>query len=303
MSDITFYFIRHGYSCSNLNKKSNTKILEKKVNSHLYGDINIVGDSHLTNWGIISSIFAGMYLNDTFFNDLHFDYTFCSPLIRTWETAACMFSGKKYNNFTVGPYLNEIKKVDIKIPYSYSENKKRYDDFLDYISSKNNKSINYIINDLKNSNSIKQQIKNIKKFNIKYDKKKYTNPYEYDGNLNNFIKWFVKNNKNNKKINVAVMCHNTLMVNFLNKHYKYNYYKHTIIDTNNFSFKVNVKNNIIQHPVLFFLGIKNPIGFETEIQKECSLCDLNDNKCNKNKRNVDKKRYIDLIRNKEKYLF
>ena len=93
------------------------------------------------------------------------------------------------------------------------------------------------------------------------------------------------------------------MINFLNEHYNYNYYKHTIIDTNNFSFKVNVKNNIIQHPVLFFLGIKNPIGFEKEIQKECSLCDLNNNKCNKNKRIINKKRYIDLIRNKEKYLY
>ena len=297
MSDVTFYFIRHGYSCSNLNKKTNKKVLGN------------TGDSHLTNWGIISSIFAGMYLNDTFFNDLHFDYTFCSPLIRTWETAACMFSGKKYNTFTVGPYLNEIRKVDIAIPYTYPENEKRYDMFLDYITGKNKKSINYIINDLNNSNSIKQQIKNIKKFNIKYDKKKYTPPYEYDGDLNNFIKWFVKNNKINnknkinKKINVVVICHNTLMVNFLDEHYHYNYYKHTILNTNNFSFKVNVNNNIIQHPVLFFLGIKNPVGFEKEIQEECSLCDLNDNKCNKNKRNVDKKRYMDLIRNKEEYLF
>lgn len=51
MSDVTFYFIRHGYSCSNLHKKTNKKVLGN------------TGDSHLTNWGIISSIFAGMYLH------------------------------------------------------------------------------------------------------------------------------------------------------------------------------------------------------------------------------------------------
>jgi broad specificity phosphatase PhoE len=293
MSDITFHFIRHGYSCSNLNKKSNQKVLGK------------TGDSHLTNWGIISSIFAGMYLNDTFFNNIHFDYTFCSPLIRTWETAACMFSSKKCSTFEVGPYLNEIRKINVITPYTYLENKKRYDTFLDYISGKNNKSINYIINDLNQNHSIKQQIKKIEKFNIKYDKKEYTSNYKYEGDLNKFIKWFIKNNKNdknNKKINVVVICHNILMINFLDEYYDYNCYKNIVLNTNNFSFKVDVKNNIIQHPVLFFLGIKNPVRFEEKIRKECSLCDLNSNKCKKNKKNVYTNMYMDLIRNKEKYL-
>lgn len=291
MSNVTFYFIRHGYSCSNLNKKRKTKMTEEK------------GDSHLTNWGILSSIFTGIYLNDTFFNDIKFDYTYCSPLIRTWETAACMFSDK-YKTFTVGPHLSEIRKDD-KTSYEYKVNQNRFKEFVRYVTSDSEtSSINYLVGNLDKSDIIHKQINNIKKFNVLYSGNKYPESYinVSEGNLEKFIMWFVSKVKSNKKLNVVIICHNTLMIKFLNKYYRYTYYKHNILETNNFSFKVTVKNNKIGHPVLFFLGIKNPIGDENSIDVECSLCNENKNKNNKKCSEKDKNIHTKLLNNREMHL-
>lgn len=98
------------------------------------------------------------------------------------------------------------------------------------------------------------------------------------------------------------------MMNFLEKHYRYAYYKHNILETNNFSFKVTVKNNIIGHPVIFFLGIKNPIGNEDNIDVNCSLC-VKNRKCSntnnskKSNTNSDKNVHMKLIKNSEQYFF
>ena len=284
-NDITFYFIRHGYSCSNLNKKRINKIDKLK------------DDSHLTNWGILSSIYSGLYLQDTFFKDVKFDYTFCSPLIRTWETAACMFSNK-YNNFTVAPFLNEINKgKKSPKPTDYTKNIEEYYKFINYINFTCDKSLSYITENLNNEHLIKKQIKYINKCNIIYDKDKYSSSYTYNGNLEKFIKWFINKKDFSKKMNVLVICHNNLMLNFLDKYHSSNYYKYSVISTNNFSFRVNVTPKKIQEPVIYFLGIKNPIGNEEEIDIDCSLCNLN--KCDsKNDKNI----HLDLIKYTEKYI-
>jgi hypothetical protein len=65
------------------------------------------------------------------------------------------------------------------------------------------------------------------------------------------------------------------MTTFLDKYYDSSNYKYNILYTNNFSFKVLVFNSIIQRPVIYFLGIKNPIGKEENINVDCSLCNLN----------------------------
>ena len=288
MSDITFYFVRHGYSCSNLNRKRINKMDEKS------------GDGHLTNWGILSSIYAGSYLQETFYKDIEFDYTLCSPLIRTWETAACMFSNN-YNNFTVGPFLNEIiDNKSIKKPYEYDINKKRYEQFVDYISLTGHKSMTYITKELDNGHIIKKQINNIKKFKINYNKNKYLKIYTGVGDLEKFIWWFIDNVNTSKKLNVLVICHNTLMTTFLDKYYNSSNYKYNILYTNNFSFKVSVFNNIIQQPVIYFLGIKNPIGKEENIDVNCSLCNLD--KCPDKIKKTNKNLHLNLIKNKDKYL-
>jgi len=284
MSDITFYFIRHGYSCSNLNKKRKNKINLSDA------------DSHLTNWGIISSIFAGEYLKKNFFNNISFDYVYCSPFIRTWETAACMFSDK-YNNFLVGPHLSE-KRKDKKKSYTYQTNKQRFKKFINFVASKSKTSLDYII---KNTNNtlINNQIENVKKFNILYSGNDYSNKY-YDtdkADLEKFINWFIKNNKLNKKTNVLIICHNKLMIDFLDKHSHYSYYKQNIKNTNNFSFSVNVKNKKIGNPIIFFFGIKNPIKYEDNIDIDCSLC-VDNRICNQK----DKELHLHLINNQEKYM-
>ena len=88
------------------------------------------------------------------------------------------------------------------------------------------------------------------------------------------------------------------MKKFLDNHYPYTYYKQKILKTNNYSFHVNVKDGKIGHPVVYFLGIKNPIGYEDSIDVECSLC-AKHKKCN----HKDKIIHLNLINNKEKYIF
>ena len=109
----TFYFVRHGYSCANMYADKN------KIGSsfkEVFG--SGIKDPHLTNLGIIGSMMSGRYINDKL-KDVTFDNCYCSPLIRTWETAACMFSDIT-DSFTVAPYLKEFAIIDVisqKIKY------------------------------------------------------------------------------------------------------------------------------------------------------------------------------------------
>ena len=61
--------------------------------------------------------------------------------------------------------------------------------------------------------------------------------------------------------------------------------------------KVHVKNGIISHPTVYFLGIKNPIGHEDSIDIECSLCVTHKNCNKKDKKNTLKthKKYVDMF--------
>ena len=101
------YFVRHGYSCSNLLEHSEKiKFLSETILSD-----KKYKDPHLTNWGIFSSILAGKFLKSNKFDGVKFDKIYCSPLIRTWETASCMFSDK-YTEAEVAPYLREKSKIE-----------------------------------------------------------------------------------------------------------------------------------------------------------------------------------------------
>ena len=181
-------------------------------------------------------------------------------------------------------------------------NTKRYKEFIDFITSKSDTSINYIVNNLTNKNIIHKQINNSKKCKIIYNNKKYPKKYidTKQSDIIEFIKWSNTKNSKKEKQNILVICHNKIMINFLDKYYPYTYYKKSILETNNFSFKVTFENNSIGNPIVYFYGIKNPIGKEDDIDINCSLC-VENRKCTKNKK--DKKIHTNLINNKEKYFF
>jgi hypothetical protein len=310
-NEITFYFFRHGYSCFNIYKDKTIFGMVVKYKS----DIN--KDPHLTNWGILASILSGKYLkSNKNFNNIKFEKSFVSPLIRTWETAACMFTE---NEYIIGSYLregrpsNKSQKYSITtgasdIPYSYNDNLKRFDEFKNFLFEESKqKSFKYILNELnKNSNDkyIFDQIDKINKINIIFpNNNKYNNKHLLKGNLEMFMLWVI-NNYPNLNGNVLVICHGTLILkDFIKKYLDQNKYNNIkdISHNNNFGFKVKVefnKNNYTQNEIkknnkenLFkiiniekiFSGIKKPyIKNElvaNNLRRDCSLCTNKIDKC------------------------
>jgi broad specificity phosphatase PhoE len=240
----TFYFFRHGYSCSNYLK-------DKSLIT--YGLINKNNkDPHLTDWGILSSILAGKYLK----SKVKFTKAYVSPLIRTWETGACMFPDQ---TFYVGPYLTE-GRPDINsgyirgssdTPNSYKKNIKRFKVFKEHLEK---------LKDI-NNDYIKEKINKIQKVKI-INEEDYDKRYTLKGDIKEFIKL-----KKNEGGNILVICHGTILLKEFVKNNNNKLYK-TIKDIgHNNNYGIKVSGDKIE---LFFEGVKKP-----EHYIECSLC----NKC------------------------
>lgn len=262
MTDVNIYFIRHGFSCSNLLEYteklkflSKTIIKDKKYK-----------DPHLTNWGIFSSILVGKYLESNGLENIKFDHIYCSPLLRTWETSACMFADK-YDIAEVAPFLREKSKIerDIKvkesslwnIPYTFKENQNRFVNFKDFLDP-----LSIFLKDDKKIKFYKKQVNSIKKFKI--ESKKYNKNFIDRGDLISFIEWYLAQNKNHK--NIAVICHGVLIREFIKNNYKID----KQIKKNNFCVKYNTSTKNIS---IIFEGVKLPnIKNIQKIENTLSLC-------------------------------
>jgi len=322
---VTFWFFRHGYSCFNL-YKDKTKI--GMVFKYLS---NSNKDPHLTNWGIIGSIISGNYVNTNILNNVDIKMAFVSPLIRTWETAACMFSGN-YDKFVIGSFLREgrpdskaqkssMTNGSSDIPYQYEENIKRFETFKKFlVSDNNNKTFKYISNSLKKT-YINKKLLTIK--NVKISKvEEYKNQHLLKGNLDMFMLWFA-NKYPDIKGDVLVVCHGSLILkNFVRTYMnndKYKNIKH-IHNNNNFGFKVTVNFpkrkytndeiiSDIKRPLLFkdenikliFNGVKKPklnnISFINDIRLDCSLCTDKIGKCVSSQKKKNLNTHLKIIRN------
>ena len=304
MTKIDFYFIRHGYSCANILKHES---LRKYI---LYYKSKYLKDPHLTVWGIISSVIAGIIINTTVFKDINFDYKYCSPLIRTWETAACMFADR-YNDFRVAPYLREGRpnvtpqKKEMLLgesdnPYSYEDNLVRFNQFKLYLSSGNHKNIRYILDEL-NSKLIDKVIDDTKKFKVDPSEHRNVKTNTLKGDIKLFISWFIEKHQlsNHAKNNVLVVAHGSLILNNFIKEYDKDFYQRikSVHKNNNFCFKVSVVDNKITKIDSIFQGIKPPAVKELkDFLTKCSLCSEK-KKCSDKLLLRDKEKHIDLFRN------
>ena len=267
------YFVRHGYSCSNLLEHSEKiKFLSETILSD-----KKYKDPHLTNWGIFSSILAGKFLKTNKFDGVKFDKIYCSPLIRTWETASCMFSDK-YNEAEVAPYLREKSKIEKyinvekssiwNIPNTYKMNLKRFDRFKIFIDS-----LLVFSENEKKKKFYEKNFENIKKFKIK--SKKYEKNFTEKGELDKFIEWYLEQKRNDK--NIIVVCHGTLMREFISNNYKIG----KKLRNNNFCIRYDTKEKTLS---VIFEGVKLPNVEKIEkIENTLSLC------------SKDKKKYIEVI--------
>ena len=267
MVKVDFYLVRHGFSCANLKlqkKKGFNKILFK--------------DPHLSNWGTYGSIISGILLKDIF-NKLKFKHCFCSPLIRTWETALLMLASKKKLVINVAPYLKEFEHKNFsKIgslpdnsPYSYRKNNERFKEFKTHVKKLYERQLE--LNKNSSVKKLKHTIDNIDNIKINFSKKKYSNKYTDMGNIPLFIKWYMNKFKPIKKSNVGVVCHSILMKYFLKSIDKdlLKQYKQT--KSNNKIIKVQTINGNINSVEIYYDGI--PFPDKTQIKKirtRCSLC-------------------------------
>ena len=229
----TFYFIRHGFSCTNLLKKKPGKFILSYIPIlGLYDDENT--DPHLTNWGIAGSIRSGNEIRKIIFNEENdnkdnedkdniFDTIFVSPLIRTWETSYCLFPTMK--NIIIAPHIREYtiilgktvgyQKVSDSF-YSKSENINRFKNFKKCLENYNENLLKKekSISNNRITKMIKNNIENIKKNGIyseniginqfkKNRKIKIIDENKEDnsrGDLNKFIYWWIQKYGTNKKM-------------------------------------------------------------------------------------------------------
>ena len=193
-----FYIFRHAYSCSNQEKEeSKLKYLITYFNSKKK-------EPHITNWGIITGVRAS---KKNIIKKIKAEEYYVSPLLRTWETAACMFPDVKI--FKIGKYLREGKskrKPQVKYKLkSYSdtsgkrkEQLKRFNYF---------KKHTYTLSDYLSE----KDIKNIQ--NTRIIRRRYTTKDTLKGDINLFIK-----KTKFKKKKILVVCHGTIMREFIDKY-------------------------------------------------------------------------------------
>ena len=193
-----FYIFRHAYSCTNIIKlTSKFKYYKEYLNK-------TKKEPHITNWGIISATRAS---KKKLMKSIKAEEFYVSPLLRTWETAACMFPDIKI--FKIGKYLREGNKwtgpqeKDLLLGYSDTPGTKkvqldRFNDFKKHVST---------LTDFLSKKEIKK-IQNTRIIRRKYTKK---------DTLKGDIELFIQKTKFKKK-KILVVCHGVIMQHFMKKH-------------------------------------------------------------------------------------
>tara|TARA_B100001123_G_scaffold445299_1_gene596461 strand:+ start:832 stop:1743 length:912 start_codon:yes stop_codon:yes gene_type:complete len=283
MVEVTFYIIRHGFSCSNL-KKHKKRVFEQKLSK----------DPHLTNWGIIGSILAGIELRSNIFSKIKFKYYFCSPLLRTWETAACLFAPTNKMQVNVAPHLREFfhKKLGKYLvtaddtPNSFHKNQKKFNKFKGYTLELYKRYLK--LNKNSQIKRLESEIKNIENVHVKFHKKRYSNKYTDQGDIYKFISWYLKKAKPTKNQNIAVICHGILMKTFVKSLNKDVYNEMKKYGANNKVIKIKMVDGKIVEIQSIYDGIRYPTNNELKnIRTTCSMCktlfSLSNTSCKNNK--------------------
>jgi len=322
-TSFTFWFFRHGYSCANMarHKKIGADYFRRSLmlrkGKLKKGDITFK-DPHLTNWGIATSIMAGQFVTQ---NKLipelsEFDGFFCSPLIRTWETAACMFPDTSIQ-FVVAPYLREgghALEFITDMPFTYGKNLERFDTFKAFVTSSKYSQVRLRKNKdklpihmypiLKAIPSIQNELgsitNDIKAFNISCPVKNcntgYPPLYTEEGNLRQFIDWYIDNHAKKGKVklntNVLVVTHGGMIKGLFQtlgtkKQFFGEKVKFNPEIFNNYGAKVVYKGGKITASLIFH-GVADPTGKVLKsLMYQCSLCEI-DEACDSEGYRMDK---------------
>ncbi len=244
-------WIRHGISCSNLLAYTQKMYKSGKLTKNMSNEVNFepenisYKDPHLSNFGI--SHLYNVYNSDFYREEYKPDLIACSQLIRTMETAYILFYNNLLNSnnsllskLYVCPYISEFESnnlfhlKDEVDPFPPNENKERFNEFKQYLTSnlqeifpvdKNIKLVYLSKNPESNRN-----VNNINESNwtSNYFEPPQMNSYDnfIEKILPKLINIVLKKNPEKKYIKIAIACHG----NYIRKH---------IINTYKFEIKKN----------------------------------------------------------------
>lgn len=225
-TQFNFFFVRHAKSCANEQPGLlNLKKLE-------------LDDPFISNDGIwATSKKKNDY--DEFFKQYEVDHYFCTPLIRTWCTAAMLFPSH-ISDFEIAPHLREDAKGYTNHPYPYETNVNRFRFFAEYV---------------KTLTEGEREIDGVPGYALMNKAlANYGSDFVDQIGIELFMQWYIKNEnilgRTNKSIrNVVVVCHSDILKTFCNAHLNENQLnnrgmgggKKFFKETNNYCIQVQVK--------------------------------------------------------------
>ena len=196
ITKFNFFFVRHAKSCAN--EQSGLLNLKKLK----------LDDPFISNDGIFATI-EKQNEYDEFFKNYDVDHYFCSPLIRTWCTAAMLFPNH-ISDFEIAPHLREDAYFNYSNhPYPYETNVQRFRFFSDYVET------------LTDGKTKTIDVPGYALMNKAFAD--YGSDFVDQKGIELFMQWYIKNEntlgRTNSQIrNVVVTCHSESLKTFCNAH-------------------------------------------------------------------------------------
>jgi hypothetical protein len=239
ITQFNFFFVRHAKSCAN---EQSGLLNPKKLK---------LDDPFISNDGIFATIEKQNEYRK-FFGRYKVDHHFCSPLIRTWCTAAMLFPDN-ISDFEIAPHLREDSFFNYSNhPYPYETNVQRFRFFSEYVETLTDGAV-----------KVGDGVPGYALMNKAFAD--YGSDFVDQIGIELFMQWYIKNEntlgRTNRQIrNVVVTCHSESLKQFCNAHLNESqlaargmpggnaFFKHT----NNYCIRVQVvmpvrQSNQVQH--------------------------------------------------------
>ena len=191
-----FFFVRHAKSCAN--EQAGLLNLKKLK----------LDDPFISNDGILATAVKKSDYDKFFEAYEPIDHYFCSPLIRTWCTAAMLFT-EHISDFEIAPHIREDAVNYTNHPYPYETNVKRFKFFSDYV---------------KTFTDGERTIEGVPGYALMNKAlANYGSDFVDQIGIELFMQWYIKNEnilgRTNKSIrNVVVVCHSDILKTFCKAH-------------------------------------------------------------------------------------
>jgi len=195
-TQFNFFFVRHAKSCANEQMGLSGHLKKLKLD-----------DPFISNDGIFATI-AKQNDYREFFKQYDVDHYFCSPLIRTWCTAAMLFPNH-ISDFEIAPHLRENASGYVNHPYPYETNVQRFGFFSKYVKT------------LTDGSMTIDGVPGYALMNKAFAD--YGSDFVDQIGIELFMQWYIKNENilgrtNSSTRNVVVVCHSDILKTFCKAH-------------------------------------------------------------------------------------